>query len=151
MKKKDMIKAMVSYYTDGNKAAFARLLGVPPQTLSSWETRGILDAELIYSKCKDINAKWLLSGEGSMIENEESVNMNSQQLGDNNSGTFINGNNIQLLEKQQNIELLRTEIAGLKSENDLLRNNVDDLRKDKEALQRDKDTLQFVIQNFTSK
>lgn len=68
MNKSEMVEQMVNYYTDGNKAKFAKLLGVSPQTISSWIARGTFDAELVYAKCREINADWLLTGEEPMID-----------------------------------------------------------------------------------
>lgn len=69
-----MLEQMINYLTDGNKSKFASILGVKPQTINSWITRGTFDAELIYAKCECISADWLLSGEGDMkkhIQNED--------------------------------------------------------------------------------
>lgn len=68
MSKKDMILALIEYYSSGNKAQFASLLGISPQGLSTWIKRESFDIELIYSKCEGLSAQWLLSGEGEMIE-----------------------------------------------------------------------------------
>lgn len=43
---------------------FAKFLGLKPQTLSSWYSRGTFDIELLYSKCVDINADFLITGKG---------------------------------------------------------------------------------------
>lgn len=62
-----MLEAIISHYTEGNKAKFANLLGVSAQTISAWGARNTFDSELIYTKCSDISADWLLSGIGSML------------------------------------------------------------------------------------
>lgn len=67
MDKKEMLEAMISHYTNGNKAKFATLLGVSAQTISAWGTRNTFDSELIYTKCIGISANWLLTGKGSML------------------------------------------------------------------------------------
>lgn len=64
-----MILAMIEHYSNGNKAQFANLLGITPQGLSTWIKRETFDNELIFSKCEDISAQWLLTGKGDMIEN----------------------------------------------------------------------------------
>ena len=64
-----MILAMIEHYSNGNKAQFASLLGITPQGLSTWIKRETFDNELIFSKCEDISAQWLLTGKGDMIEN----------------------------------------------------------------------------------
>lgn len=68
MDKKMMLEQIVNHYTDGNKAKFANMLGVKPQTINTWLLRNTYDAELIYSKCDNISGDWLLSGEGEMIK-----------------------------------------------------------------------------------
>ena len=50
MDKKNMVEQLVAQYTEGNKAQFAKLLGVSPQTISAWIARGSFDNELIYAK-----------------------------------------------------------------------------------------------------
>lgn len=73
MDKKSMLEAMISHYTNGNKAKFAGLLGVSAQTISAWGTRNTFDHELIYTKCRGISADWLLTGEGSMFRDCKTV------------------------------------------------------------------------------
>lgn len=68
MTKKERLEHLVAHYADGNKTAFARMLGVAPQTISTWMRRNVFDVELIYSKCEDLSARWLLAGEGQMHE-----------------------------------------------------------------------------------
>ncbi len=68
MDKKGILQALITHYTGGNKSQFAKLLGVKPQTINTWDTRGTFDLELIYSKCEYISAEWLLTGEGPMLK-----------------------------------------------------------------------------------
>ena len=70
MNKSDRVKALISYFSGGNKTAFAAKLGLKPQSVNNWIARDTLDADLIYSKCENISAEWLLSGKGEMIRNE---------------------------------------------------------------------------------
>lgn len=72
MDKREMLDAIVAYFTHGNKAKFATMLGVSAQTISAWGTRNTFDTELIYTKCIGISAEWLLTGEGSMLREERS-------------------------------------------------------------------------------
>lgn len=67
MSKREMILAMIEHYSNGNKAQFANLLGITPQGLSTWIKRESFDIELIFSKCENISAQWLLTGEGYML------------------------------------------------------------------------------------
>ncbi|MGV4380988.1 helix-turn-helix domain-containing protein, partial [Ornithobacterium rhinotracheale] len=47
---------------------FAKFLGIKPQVLSNWRARNTFDTELIYTKCEDVDANWLLTGEGEMLK-----------------------------------------------------------------------------------
>lgn len=67
MDKRTMLESLINHYTDGNKAAFARMLNVTPQVISQWLGRSSFDFELIFQKCKGISASWLLTGEGEML------------------------------------------------------------------------------------
>ena len=73
MSKKDMILALIEHYSNGNKAQFASLLGISPQGLSTWIKRESFDIELIFSKCEDLSAQWLLTGEGPMLKTDTSA------------------------------------------------------------------------------
>ena len=68
MDKKGILGALIAHYTNGNKSQFAKILGIKPQTINTWDTRGTFDLELIYSKCEGISAEWLLTGEGDMLK-----------------------------------------------------------------------------------
>ena len=71
MDKKQMILDLIDYYSNGSKTLFSKKLGVTPQTISSWISRNTFDKELIFAKCENINAEWLLTGEGYMLKSEE--------------------------------------------------------------------------------
>lgn len=68
MDKKGILDTLITHYTGGNKSQFAKLLGIKPQTINTWDTRGTFDLELIYSKCEGISGDWLLTGEGPMLK-----------------------------------------------------------------------------------
>lgn len=70
MNRSDQVKALISYFSGGNKTAFAAKLGLKPQSINNWIARNTLDVDLIYSKCEGISAEWLLSGKGEMIREE---------------------------------------------------------------------------------
>lgn len=71
-----MLEALISHFTNGNKAQFAKHLGVSPQTVSAWIARNTFDSELIYAKCRYINPSWLLTGQGNMLTSTESIQQN---------------------------------------------------------------------------
>lgn len=75
-----MLEAILGHYTNGNKAKFANILGVSPQTISAWVARSTFDSELIYTKCSDISADWLLTGKGPMLKNEISASASPLHL-----------------------------------------------------------------------
>lgn len=66
--RKKQLDQLIDYYTNGNKTAFAALLGMTPQSLSNWTKRGTFDASLLYEKLKDVSPSWLLTGSGDMIK-----------------------------------------------------------------------------------
>ena len=72
MDKKGILEALIAHYTGGNKSQFAKMLGVKPQTINTWDSRSTFDIELIYSKCEHISADWLLTGEGPMLKTSTS-------------------------------------------------------------------------------
>lgn len=69
-----MLEGLIRHYTKGNKAQFAKLLGVSAQTISAWIARNTFDAELIYAKCRYIDPSWLLTGEGAMLQETDNKN-----------------------------------------------------------------------------
>ncbi len=81
MSKSDMILALIEHFSNGNKAQFASRLGISPQGLSTWIKRNTFDTELIFSKCEEISAQWLLTGEGDMLkqaQDADTKNTNQQ-------------------------------------------------------------------------
>ena len=70
MNKKDQVNALISYFSNGNKTAFASKLGLKPRSINNWIARNTFDADLIFSKCDGISAEWLLTGKGDMLINK---------------------------------------------------------------------------------
>lgn len=66
--KREMIKRLIDYYSNGKQNAFAEKIKVKPQTINSWISRGTFDIERIYAYCEDISADWLLTGLGSITK-----------------------------------------------------------------------------------
>lgn len=69
-----ILKELIEHYSDGKNTDFAQKLGIKPQTISSWMARNTFDIELIYAKCENLDANWLLSGEGSMYRSSGVMN-----------------------------------------------------------------------------
>lgn len=63
-----ILKKIKEAYDFKSDTEFANFLGVKPQTISSWHRRNTFDTDLIYSKCVNINADFLLSGEGEVLK-----------------------------------------------------------------------------------
>lgn len=70
MEKKDILERLINHYANGNKAKFASLLGVSPQSVSTWLARNTFDVDKIYANCVDVSGDWLLTGEGNMLKGE---------------------------------------------------------------------------------
>lgn len=74
-----ILKDLKNHYNFKKDSDFARFLGIKPQTLSSWYSRNTFDADLLYAKCEEVDANWLLSGEGEMLKVDQTkdvVNFN---------------------------------------------------------------------------
>jgi len=61
------------HYGFKNDYQFAEFLDIKPSTLANWHKRNTFDLEKIFSKCENINANWLLSGEGEMMISKKKV------------------------------------------------------------------------------
>lgn len=62
-------------------ADFARYIGISPQNLSNWYARQSFDENLLLVKFTNINKQWLLTGEGSILNDEiNAVNYGSEIL-----------------------------------------------------------------------
>lgn len=70
MDKSLILNEIKKYFGYKKDADFARYLGISPQTLSSWYSRNTFDIELLYAKCRDIEAHYLLTGEGPMLRSD---------------------------------------------------------------------------------
>ena len=68
MDKKEILERLINHYDGGVKSQFASRLGITAQGLSTWMSRNTFDIELIFSKCENISAEWLLTGRGEMLK-----------------------------------------------------------------------------------
>ena len=71
MTNREILYALIDYYCEGGKRSqveFAKKLGIMKQRLAGWLDRDMFDPFLIYERCPEISADWLLSGgKGSML------------------------------------------------------------------------------------
>ena len=70
-----ILNKIKEYYNFPSDTAFAKFLGISPQTLSSWHSRNTFDIDLIYAKCVNINSDFLLSGEGEIEKPNVEINL----------------------------------------------------------------------------
>lgn len=70
MDKALIINELKNYLNIKTDSEFAKFLGLKQNTISSWKSRNSLDYDLIISKCDQINANWLLTGEGEMLKSK---------------------------------------------------------------------------------
>lgn len=82
MDKSLILNAIKLHYGFKSNAEFARFLEITPQILSNWRARNSIDYDLIYTKCVDIDANWLLTGEGPMLKNKryDEIEVNTNNL-----------------------------------------------------------------------
>lgn len=64
------VKLFYNFSTDVELADF---IGISKSTLSNWYKRNSLDYDLLFSKCEQINKNWLISGEGSMLKEDQAT------------------------------------------------------------------------------
>ena len=69
-----MVDKLINHYSLGDMENFAQKLNVSVQTVEKWKIEGRIDAKVVYEKCPDISAVWLLTGKGNMF-NYEGQNM----------------------------------------------------------------------------
>ena len=65
-----MLDQIKRHYEFKKDAELADFLEITRQTLSNWKSRNSFDAELIYSKCGELNPAWLLTGDGPMLQKD---------------------------------------------------------------------------------
>lgn len=133
MDKKDILTALIRHYADGNKSKFANMLGVSPQAISTWEKRNTFDIELIFAKCVNLNAQWLLTGTGEMLLNTQN---NDPTAPGNSSGDLLVDRLLHIIEQKD--ELIRQQAEDIGQ----LRAHIEQL---KEKLQKTADGVSTAV------
>ena len=115
MDKVAMLRKLIEHFTGGNKAKFAKKLGITPQTVSTWLQRGTMDVFKIYANCEYISPSWLLSGEGAMLRSdpETASDLRVDQL-----QMMVDIQRETIAQKEQRIEELCKELGRLSSQLD---------------------------------
>ena len=97
-----------------NDTEFAKFLGIKPQTLATWYTRNTFNLELIYAKCENIDANYLLTGEGKMFRNS-SENATEEKEKPTKTTQYYEEINTYLLKRVKELE---EELSDLKGHHD---------------------------------
>lgn len=118
-----ILNKIKSYYKIKSDAIFASFLGIKPNTLANWRTRNTLDYSIVITKCVDIDANWLLTGEGDMIKKTDSYKNHSNILAepkepygkqplntDNSKDLIIETQQKLIIALQKNIELMEEKL-----------------------------------------
>lgn len=106
-----IIRELIEQYSDGKNADFAKLLGVKPQTISSWMARNTFDIELVFAKCENIDANWLLTGEGNMYRSKDGEGASPPV--DANKEEVIRLLREKVRDQQEIIDLLKEKVRAL--------------------------------------
>ena len=71
--KTERLDMLVEHFASGNKAEFARMLGITKQSLNTWYNYEHLDIEKVFYACPELSAQWLLTGEGEMLKKDNTI------------------------------------------------------------------------------
>lgn len=66
-----ILNEIKKHYSFKKEIDFANFLDVKPQTLASWHSRNVFDIELLYEKCNEISAEFLLTGKGEILRKKD--------------------------------------------------------------------------------
>lgn len=111
MDKRQMLNELRRHYNLPRNAEFAEFFGISPQNAYTWMKRGTFDAEIVYEKCPEVSADWILSGEGEMLRPVSQV-INGGENNSNIAGNVINEGTKELvmaLERQQTMTIKAQE------------------------------------------
>lgn len=132
MDKSLVLRKIQDHYNFKKDGDFASFLGINQSTLSNWHSRGTMDYEKIISKCEEIDANWLLTGEGKMIkdipidtslENDKKENIPDEKR----EGYITLRNNKEVKSLLDKIEGLEKIIEIKDKENEFLRMHINKL------------------------
>lgn len=110
----DRIQQIVDYYFNGNKAAFAKKIGMVPAAISNYlgnKRRSKPSIEMVVDIIQEleVDAMWLLTGKGSMLIQREgnSCGDGSQQVNGNQNNLCMIPEKVLIREQEANAELRR--------------------------------------------
>ncbi|AYW36553.1 helix-turn-helix domain-containing protein [Capnocytophaga canimorsus] len=104
---------------------FSRFLGINKSTLSMWRERNSFDIELLFSKCEQIDANFLLTGKGNVFRkvepepftNEEKVKLLEAQVSLMQENKILLKENSELKIANLKLQTENTELKKVQSDN----------------------------------
>ena len=115
----DRIEILINQRFDGNKAAFAKLIGLGPTGLSNYlgtkrRSKPSIDMVTKIIQALNISAEWLLTGKGPMLTEPSPREVRQSSHGDNSPNVYGNGNMVGDVAPAADAERLRERIRHLK-------------------------------------
>lgn len=115
-----ILRILQEYYQFKKDSDFAKFLGVTNQVYSNWIARNTFDIHVLYTKCVEISASFLITGNGEML--------------------LKNENQTHKFEEPKEVFSKNDDCCSLlDSKNEMisaLKNNVDDLRRNNQLLEK---------------
>ena len=116
----ERLQFIVDKVFDGNKAAFARQIGIAPTSISNYlskERASKPSSDIlgnIVTSIPNISAKWLLTGEGEAFTDNYSIDYSSNEERDNQ---FYNEKDIHYIECIKNLSITSKKNAEANNRN----------------------------------
>ena len=126
-----ILKQIKLYYGFKKDSDFAAFLGISPQTLSSWYSRNMFDMEIVYSKCSEIEAEFLITGKGSISKKDKEQQASALPSKSVDLNEIVTLQQM-LIEEMQRNRLLEQQIEN-KPSNEVF-NKLEELKKHIEEL-----------------
>lgn len=116
MNRRLMLDQIKTHYKFKSDTEFAQHLGITPQNLSNWKSRNTFDAQLIYTKCEDVDPEWLLTGKGEMLKTVKKEEPPEEEASEKEvpelQKKIIDLQNFQIEQLKKEIDRLKKELAS---------------------------------------
>lgn len=96
----ERLHIVVNGLFDGNKAKFAKAIGIAPTSISNYlsgkrqSTPSAEMLEKILNVVENLSAEWLLAGKGPMLKDSPSKEVRQSSHGDNSTNVYGDGNQV---------------------------------------------------------